>query len=273
MSQPTTDFKYAWLSQIDPVWAPIQQECDARFRIFWDLPAEQYQEAWKSNPLVMPEGTPMDLEVTFETIPFRDGHKAELKIYKNTQKLKAMGKKGDRAPLMLVAHGGGWMMGDHAVEEGVCRYTAKETGAVVASVDYRLAPKHRFPQQVNDYYDAFIWCKANASALGIDPSMIITCGSSAGGNMAAVLPIMARDQNEGGIIGQLLNSPVLCHPKYFPRDKGYEYNSFRQNKNSSILGEENMLNCWAEYYPDTGPDVYANPLLVESVEGLPPACE
>ncbi|OQU94865.1 hypothetical protein CLAIMM_01156 isoform 3 [Cladophialophora immunda] len=271
MSQPTTDFKYAWLSQIDPVWAPIQQECDARFRIFWDLPAEQYQEAWKSNPLVMPEGTPMDLEVTFETIPFRDGHKAELKIYKNTQKLKAMGKKGDRAPLMLVAHGGGWMMGDHAVEEGVCRYTAKETGAVVASVDYRLAPKHRFPQQVNDYYDAFIWCKANASALGIDPSMIITCGSSAGGNMAAVLPIMARDQNEGGIIGQLLNSPVLCHPKYFPRDKGYEYNSFRQNKNSSILGEENMLNCWAEYYPDTGPDVYANPLLVESVEGLPPA--
>jgi acetyl esterase/lipase len=103
--------------------------------------------------------------------------------------------------------------------------------------------------------------------------MIITCGSSAGGNLAAVLPIMARDQNERGIIGQLLNSPVLCHPKFFPKDKGYEYNSFQQNAYSSILGEENMLKCWAEYYPNTKPDVYANPLLVESVEGLPAACK
>ncbi|OAP61708.1 hypothetical protein AYL99_03911 [Fonsecaea erecta] len=280
---PTTEFKYAWLSQMDPVWEPIQAECDARFRIFWDLPPEQYQEAWKSAPLVMPEGTPMDLEVTFTTIPLRDGYEAELKIYRNVERLKAMSGgsyegEGEKqksaaagAPLMLVAHGGGWMMGDHAVEEGVCRYTAKETGAVVVSVNYRLAPKYRFPQGLNDYYDAFKWCKANASTLGINPSMIITCGSSAGGNLAAVLPIMARDQNEGGIIGQLLNSPVLCHPKYFPRDKGYEYNSFQQNKNSSILGEQNMLNCWAEYYPNTGPDVYANPLLVDSVKGLPPA--
>lgn len=91
-----------------------------------------------SNPLVMPEGTPMDLEVTFKTVTFRDGYKAEIKIYKNLKLLEAMGEKGKRAPWMLVAHGGGWMMGDHSVEEGVSRYTAKEAGAVVISVNYRL---------------------------------------------------------------------------------------------------------------------------------------
>lgn len=133
-----TEYKYAWLSKTDPVWAPIQEECNARFDVFWALPPTQYQDVWKSQPLVMPEGTPMDLEVTFKTIPFRDGHEAEIKIYKNLEKLKAMGEKGQKAPMMLVAHGGGWMMGDHAVEEGVSRYTAKETGTVVVSVDFRL---------------------------------------------------------------------------------------------------------------------------------------
>ncbi|RVX68669.1 hypothetical protein B0A52_07096 [Exophiala mesophila] len=198
----------------------------------------------------MPEGTPMDLDITYQKIPMRDGYQAEIKIYKDLELLKSMGERGLKAPLMLTAHGGGWMVGDHTVEEGVNRYTAKETGAVVVSIDYRLAPKYRYPQQLHDYYDAFKWCRENSSSLGIDPSMIITCGSSAGGNLAAVLPIMARDIGDSGIIGQLLNSPVLCHPKFFPKDKGYEYNSFVQNANSA-------------------PDVYANPLLVESVKNLP----
>lgn len=99
--------------------------------------------------------------------------------------------------------------------------------------------------------------------------MIITCGSSAGGNLAAVLPIMAQDLGDSGIIGQLLNSPVLCHPNFFPKDKGYEYNSFEQNADSAVLGKENMMGCWLQYFPDPKPDVYANPLLVESVKNLP----
>lgn len=115
-------------------------------------------------------------------------------------------------------------------------------------------------------------CKDNASKLRIDPSRIITCGSSAGGGMAATLAIMARDTKEGGIIGQVLNGPVMCHPKFFPEGK-YEYTSWEQNKNASILGRDQMLACWEEYYPNTGPDVYANPFLVETVKGLPPACE
>ena len=87
--------------------------------------------------------------------------------------------------------------------------------------------------------------------------------------MAAVLTIMAQDNKESGIVGQLLNGPVLCHPKFFPKDD-YEYTSWEQNKNASILTAEHMLRCWEAYYPNTGPDMYANPLLVESTAGLPP---
>ena len=133
-----SDFKYSWLSKVDPAWAPIEQDCKDRFSVFWGLPPDSLQEIWKSNPLVMPEGTPMDLDITYQKIPMRDGYQAEIKIYKDLELLKSMGERGLKAPLMLTAHGGGWMVGDHTVEEGVNRYTAKETGAVVVSIDYRL---------------------------------------------------------------------------------------------------------------------------------------
>lgn len=121
--------------------------------------------------------------------------------------------------------------------------------------------------------DSLPQCKDNAAKLGIDPSLIITCGSSAGGGMAAALTIMARDNNEGGIVGQVLNGPVLCHPKFFPKDK-YEYTSWEQNKDASILTARHMLLCWDAYCPDIKPDdVYANPLLVKSTAGLPPTRE
>jgi acetyl esterase/lipase len=116
----------------------IQEQCNALFDILWNLPAEKYQEAWKSTPLVMPGGTPMDLYVTIQTIPLRDSYEAELKVYKDTEKLKTMGEKGQNAPLMLVAYGGEWMMGDHDVKEDVCRWIAKLTGVVVIDVDYKL---------------------------------------------------------------------------------------------------------------------------------------
>ncbi|EXJ76483.1 uncharacterized protein A1O5_00991 [Cladophialophora psammophila CBS 110553] len=263
-----SSLKYTWLSEADPVWIPLKQACDEQFDGFYALPIEKQHETWVNYPHPVPEGTPMDLEVSFEQVPVRDGAKVGIKIYRNTEKLKAMGKV--KAPLVLVAHGGGWVLGNHDVEEGVCRWIAKETGAVVVDVDYRLAPAYRFPYAINDFYDGFKWCKDNATTLGIDPSLIVSNGSSAGANLAAVLPIMAKDHNEEGIVGQVLNGPVVCHPRFFPKDK-YEYTSWEQNKKASILGKDHMLRCWDTYYPNTGPDVYANPFLVETMEGLPPA--
>lgn len=83
---------------------------------------------------------------------------------------------------------------------------------------------------------------------------------------------MARDQNESGIIGQILNIPVTCHPAFFPRDK-YEYGSFEQNGNASVVDAPKMDWFWEQYMPDLVSDPYAHPLLAESHIGLPPARE
>lgn len=81
---------------------------------------------------------------------------------------------------------------------------------------------------------------------------------------------MARDKQESGIIGQILNIPVICHPDLFPRDR-YEYGSYEQNKDASVVDAPKMNWFWEQYMPRVDPNVYAHPLLSESHAGLPPA--
>lgn len=131
-----TTLKYTSLSDPDPAWAPLKAVVDEQFAAFWSIPLDQQAAAYASVPHPLPEGTPMDLEVSYDGVPTRDGETVSVKIYRNPEKLKAMGK--DTAPLVVVAHGGGWVLGNHDVEEGVCRWICKETGAVVVDVDYRL---------------------------------------------------------------------------------------------------------------------------------------
>ncbi len=83
---------------------------------------------------------------------------------------------------------------------------------------------------------------------------------------------MARNEQESGVIGQILNIPVTCHPAVFPRDK-YEYGSYEQNKDASIIDAPRMNWFWAQYMPSIEPEVYAHPLLAESHANLPPARE
>jgi len=265
------ELKYAYLSEPDPTFLPLKETVDAQYDQFWSLPHDEFTKAWKSMPVMLPEGTPMDLEINHMTIPVRDGHKIRIRIYRNRAISEAKLKEGKNAPLVLIFHGGGWILGSHEVEEGIARWTAKETGAVIVDVEYRLAPEYKYPFAVNDCYDAFKWCKENSSLLKIDSSHIVVCGSSAGGNLTAVVAQMARDQKEAGIIGQVLNGPVICHPNHFPKGDKYEYNSWEQNANASILSAKTMLKCWDMYYPSAGADVYASPLLADSLKGLPSA--
>jgi acetyl esterase len=131
-----TTLNYTWLSEPDPVWLPLKLAADEQFDAFYALPIEKQHETWLGYPHPVPEGTPMDLEVSFKQVPVRDGEKVEIKIYRNSEKLKTM--SGKKAPMVLVAHGGGWVLGNHDVEEGACRWMAKETGAVIVDVNYRL---------------------------------------------------------------------------------------------------------------------------------------
>jgi acetyl esterase/lipase len=131
-----TNLKYASLADPAPEWLSVKEVSDAQFNAFFALPLEQQQSIWAAQPHPLPDGTPVDLEVSYKKVPVRDGAQIGIKIYRNTTKLSEMAKT--KAPLVVVAHGGGWVLGNHDVEEGVCRWISHETGAVVVDVDFRL---------------------------------------------------------------------------------------------------------------------------------------
>jgi acetyl esterase/lipase len=112
------------------------------------------------------------------------------------------------APLLLYFHGGGWTIGDLDTHDGVCRFLAAAAGVVVLSIDYRLAPEHPFPAPVEDCWAAFAWAAANAASLGADPARIAVGGDSAGGNLAAVVSLLAREGGGAAPALQLLIYPV-----------------------------------------------------------------
>ncbi|OAP62321.1 hypothetical protein AYL99_04524 [Fonsecaea erecta] len=259
--------KNGHLSEIDPNFALLQADVDRNFADLWSLPLEEFKAAWLSAPVPLPDNCPepgKDYEVLDQEAAVRDGAKIELKIYKPST------SSSTPSVLILKSHGGGWVVGSHEVEEVENRFLAAKAGAVVVSVDYRMAPEYKFPYAINDCFDVLQWCKSHATELGIDPEKIIVAGGSAGGNIAAVLAQKARDEGVSGIIGQILNIPVTCHPNHFPSDK-YEGDSYRQNKDASIIDAPKMMWFWEQYLPDAQPDPYASPLLAKDLKNLPPA--
>lgn len=111
-------------------------------------------------------------------------------------------------PLLVYYHGGGWVIGDLDTHDDVCRFLAARAGVRVLSVAYRLSPEHPFPAPVDDALAAFEWVAANAAGLGADPTRIAVGGDSAGGNLAAVVSMLARDGGGAAPAFQLLIYPV-----------------------------------------------------------------
>ena len=111
-------------------------------------------------------------------------------------------------PLLVYYHGGGWVVGDLDTHDGVCRFLAANAGVQVLSVDYRLAPEHPFPAPVEDAWSAFAWAVENAASLAADPARIAVGGDSAGGNMAGVVSLLAREGGGAAPAMQLLVYPV-----------------------------------------------------------------
>ena len=111
-------------------------------------------------------------------------------------------------PALIYYHGGGWVIGDLDSHDVLCRELANGSGASVISVDYRLAPEHRYPAAVDDAYAAFVWIAAHAKDLQIDATRLAVGGDSAGGNLAAVVALMARDKRGPALRLQLLIYPA-----------------------------------------------------------------
>lgn len=168
-------------------------------------------------------------------------------------------------PVLVRFHGGGFWMGSIDTEDAPCRSQAKDVGCIIVSVEYRLAPEHKFPVAVEDCYSATEWVAKNAGTLGGDPTRIAVGGGSAGGNLAAVVALMARDRGYPSLVGQILTYPVTNH--------AFDTVSYEQNAEGYLLTKEAMQDCWNLYLQteQDGQNSYASPLRADNLSGLPSA--
>ncbi len=167
-------------------------------------------------------------------------------------------------PILVYAHGGGFVFCDLDSHDGLCRNIANRVGAIVVSVHYRRAPESRWPAAAEDVYAVTRWAHANATALGGDPNHLAVGGDSAGGNLAAVAALMARDVGGPVLAAQFLIYPVIA--------ADFDTESYRLFGEGFYNPESALRWYWDQYVPDhadrTHP--YAAPLHAD-LHGLPPA--
>jgi acetyl esterase len=169
------------------------------------------------------------------------------------------------SPCLVFFHGGGWVIGNLDSHDVVCRYLARDAEMIVIAVDYRLAPEHKFPAAIDDAVAATRWIADNAVQLNVDATSISVGGDSAGGNLAAIVAIDARDNDGPPIAGQMLIYPAtdfaMTHPSHGEPE-------------TDCLLTEATIRWFAAHYLNGRDDVddwRASPARIASLKGLPPA--
>jgi len=205
-----------------------------------------------SNATRTPVHTVEDL-----TIPGAAGQPMQARIYRPS----ASTPQG----LLLYLHGGGWIAGDLAAYDPLCRELAVAGQCLVVAIEYRLAPEHKFPAAPLDCYAALGWLARNAATLGGDPRRLAVGGDSAGGNLAAVVAQLARDRHGPVLTFQLLVYPVTVNE--------FDSGSYREFAEGYLLTREAMISHWKQYLPNlaAGNLPMASPLRATTLAGLPPA--
>jgi acetyl esterase/lipase len=199
-----------------------------------------------------------------EDVPAVADHRVPVEGGEITVRLYAPAGVGPH-PVLVFYHGGGWVIGDLYTHDGLCRSIVNAAGCAVASVDYRLAPEFKFPVAVEDSYTALKWVAANGPRLGLDSARLAVGGDSAGGNLAAVMALLARDRRGPRILLQVLVYPVTNY------DFGAK--SYVENATGYLLTTEDMRWFWRHYLSreEQGQEVTASPMRAKSLADLPPA--
>lgn len=172
---------------------------------------------------------------------------------------------GAPLPALIYFHGGGWVIGDLETHDVLCRQLAQQSGLVVVAVDYRLAPEHKFPAAVDDCWAATRWIASHAGELSIDRHRLAVGGDSAGGNLAAVIALMARDGGGPALAFQLLIYPATDMTRAAPSHAEFA---------DGYLLTRNLTGWFTAHYvrnADDETDWRASPLRIPSLAGVPPA--
>jgi acetyl esterase len=187
------------------------------------------------------------------------GGPLDLRIYRPDGDTPARG-------VVLYLHGGGFVAGSAQDYDGVCSALCAQSGCMLVQVDYRLAPEHPFPAAVDDAYAALCWVAGHAAELGADARQLIVAGDSAGGNLAAVTALLARDRH-----GPKIAQQTLIYPAVAPLPEVFE--TYRRSGDNYTWSTCQDLYFGATYLGGQEPaaDFRAAPLLAESHAGLPPA--
>jgi len=168
-------------------------------------------------------------------------------------------------PVVVYFHGGGWVLCNLETHDDICRGVARAAGCVVVAVEYRLAPEHTFPAAPEDCYAATRWAAEHAVELGGDPARLAVVGDSAGGNLAAVVALMARDRGAPALVAQAMIYPIT--------DLRMRTASYAENADMPMLTRDDMVWFRGHYLssPDDALNPLASPALAGNFSGLPPA--
>ncbi|OMC37194.1 MULTISPECIES: alpha/beta hydrolase [Mycolicibacterium] len=239
---------------LDPQIAGLIETLDSGFPPVHTMTGAQARTAIRSRFVANPEPEPV-ASVTDHQVPVDNG-RIDVRIYRPDV--------SEPLPMLVYAHGGGFVFCDLDSHDGLCRNLANLIPAVVVSVAYRLAPEHRWPTAAEDLYAATRWASERATEFGADPSRVAVGGDSAGGNLAAVTTLMARDRGEPQLAGQLLLYPVIA--------ADFDTESYRLFGRGFYNPRPALQWYWDQYVPQVGDrqNPYASPLHGD-LSGLPPA--
>jgi acetyl esterase len=221
----------------------------------WRLPIEEVRASFRALWSPSMTGAPVEVASVEDRTLDTDAGAVRVRVFTP--------EADGPVPIMMYFHGGGYVKGGLDETGAFCRRLAKTAGNVVVSVDYRLAPEHPFPAALDDAYNSSLWAYENAEALGGTKESFSMCGESAGGNLAAVVCLLARSDENIEISYQVLLQPVVDFTLSFP--------SIGMPASECLVPREDLAWYYEEYYTGDTRDFRVSPIFADDLSGLPPA--